>query len=147
VLSECDSFRGELRSDGVIGISRTFLAAGARALVASIWPVDDEATCELMQRFYSKLFKEAAGDAAVALQGAMISMLRERTRGGQARFSILQWAAFVVYGLASEVPATGGGSMEIDELAAAIALSLAAPVEEDDEADLAAAIALSLEAS
>eukprot|EP00966_Prymnesium_polylepis_P077166 1787559-Prymnesium_polylepis.1 len=145
VLSECNSFRGELRSDGIIGISRTFLAAGARTLVASLWPVDDDATCELMQRFYSRLFKEAAGDAAVALQGAMVSMLRECTSRARPRFSALQWAAFVVYGLASSNVKTDGGSMGSHEPAAAFSLETHA--EEDDADELAAAIALSLEVS
>ena len=52
VLSECDSFKGELKEDGVIGITRAFVAAGAPALVASLWEVDDTATRTLMARFY-----------------------------------------------------------------------------------------------
>ena len=53
-----------------------------------------------MQRFYSRLLGEARGDAAVALQGAMVSMIRDR------RVSVMQWAAFVCYGLpAAELPA------------------------------------------
>ena len=95
VLSECDSFKGELKADGVIGITRAFVAAGAPTLVASLWKVDDTATRTLMTRFYDALLgPEAAGDVAVALQAAMISMLREG-------YTVNEWAEFVVYGLAS----------------------------------------------
>ena len=98
VLSECDSFKGELKADGVIGITRAFVAAGAPTLVASLWKVDDSATRTLMMRFYDALLgPEAAGDVAVALQVAMISMLR----GG---CTVREWAAFVVYGLAKHQP-------------------------------------------
>ena len=55
VLSECDSFRGKLTSDGVIGVTRAFVAAGALTLVASLWKVDDDATLALMSHFYKAL--------------------------------------------------------------------------------------------
>ena len=41
VLSECDSFKGELRTDGVVGIARAFVAAGAPTLLASLWKVSN----------------------------------------------------------------------------------------------------------
>jgi tetratricopeptide (TPR) repeat protein len=95
VLSECNSFKGELKADGVIGITRAFAAAGAPTLVASLWEVSDVATRKLMTRFYDALLgPEAAGDAAVALQVAMVSMLREG-------WTVSEWAAFVVHGLAA----------------------------------------------
>eukprot|EP00966_Prymnesium_polylepis_P107871 2497836-Prymnesium_polylepis.2 len=96
VLSECDSFRGELRSDGVVGITRAFLSAGALAVVASLWKVDDDGTRELMTRFYERLLGEAVGDAAAAMQGAMVSMLHDSRPHYR---SVLLWAAFVVCGL------------------------------------------------
>ena len=96
VLSECDSFRGKLSSDGVIGITRAFVAAGAPTLVASLGKVDDTATRELMRRFYARLLEGGAvGDATAAMQGAMLSMIRDDRRS----WSVLEWAAFVVYGL------------------------------------------------
>ena len=49
VLSECDSFKGKLTADGVIGIARAFLVAGASTLLATLWKVDDRATKVLMQ--------------------------------------------------------------------------------------------------
>jgi len=95
VLSECDSFRGKLTADGVIGITRAFVAAGAQTLVASLWKVDDVATKALMQRFYTRLLAGGAvGDATAAMQGAMVSMIAD-----DRRWSVLEWAAFVVYGL------------------------------------------------
>ena len=99
VLSACDTFKGELRSDGVVGITRAFVAAGARTLVASLWKVDDGPTRELMRRFYEKLFKAGGdGNAAVAMREAMVSMIRARKPLGP--FTVVQWAGLVVYGLA-----------------------------------------------
>ena len=55
---------------------------------------DDGATRELMERFYQRLLSGGAlGDVAAAMQGAMVSMIRD------GRWTALQWAAFVVYGL------------------------------------------------
>ena len=93
VLSECDSFRGTLTADGVIGVTRAFVAAGALTLVASLWKVDDDATLALMSHFYRALLASGGvGDAASALRSAMVAMIRE------GRWSVLQWASFVVYG-------------------------------------------------
>ena len=98
VLSECDSFKGELRSDGVVGISRAFIAAGVPTLLASLWKVEDESTRCLMIHFYKEYFStengNVAGDAATSLQRAMVWMIQ------LGRFTVPQWAAFVVYGLA-----------------------------------------------
>ena len=91
MLSACDTFKGELRTDGVVGISRAFLAAGASSLGVSLWPVDDRATRELMVQFYRR-YLEGAG-AAAAMRGAMRAMIEAK------RWSPKQWAAFVVYGL------------------------------------------------
>ena len=94
VLSECNSFRGKLTADGVVGIARAFVAAGALPLVASLWKVDDAATRELMERFYKRLLSGGVlGNVAAAMQAAMTSMIRDR------HWSVHQWASFVVYGL------------------------------------------------
>ena len=94
VLSECDSFRGQLHADGVIGITRAFLAAGGPTLLATLWQVDDEATRALMQLFYKSLLE--GHDAATALQSAMASMIRDG-------YPAKQWASFVCYGLPNAV--------------------------------------------
>lgn len=95
VLSACNTFKGELRADGVVGISRAFVAAGAPTLLASLWVVDDNATRVLMNRFYRRLFANVRGvalDVQRALQDTMISMIRDG-------YEIHEWAPFVVYGL------------------------------------------------
>ncbi|KAK3698162.1 hypothetical protein QZH41_006985 [Actinostola sp. cb2023] len=55
VLSCCNSGRGEVKAEGVVGMSRAFLAAGARAVVASLWAIADEATMVFMEKFYKRL--------------------------------------------------------------------------------------------
>ncbi|XP_031570577.1 tetratricopeptide repeat protein 28-like isoform X2 [Actinia tenebrosa] len=55
VLSCCHSGRGEIKSEGVIGMCRAFLASGARAVVGSLWAIDDQATREFMVKFYTHL--------------------------------------------------------------------------------------------
>ena len=136
VLSECDSFKGEMRLDGVVGISRAFVAAGAPTLLASLWKVDDEATRALMSRFYEHHL--AGKDAADALQAAMIASLQEgRANAGATRDlddlsagsseanSVLRWAPFVCYGLAMPSSVSQAEDLsEDEEMRAAIALSL-----------------------
>jgi len=67
VLSACDTQLGPLsRGDDFVGLSRAFLAAGAPAVVATLWPVDDEATGLLMTRFYSNRNDGLGAAAALA---------------------------------------------------------------------------------
>jgi CHAT domain-containing protein/uncharacterized protein HemY len=74
VLSACDSGSGpDLRGEGLLGITRGFLYAGATQLVVSLWKVDDRSTAELMKRFYHQLF-EVGLRPAEALQKAQASM-------------------------------------------------------------------------
>ncbi|KAK3703341.1 hypothetical protein QZH41_001504 [Actinostola sp. cb2023] len=72
VLSCCHSGRGDVKAEGVVGMSRAFLAAGARAVVASLWAIADEATMVFMERFYKHL-KEGES-ASKSLQQAMKDM-------------------------------------------------------------------------
>ena len=96
VLSACDSFGGKLGTDGVVGVSRAFLAAGAQTVVSSLWKVSDSATLELMKRFYKMLI--SITDPAEAMQAAMVSMVEEEA------YKVLDWASFVVYGM-GDLPA------------------------------------------
>ncbi|XP_027054695.1 tetratricopeptide repeat protein 28-like, partial [Pocillopora damicornis] len=52
VLSCCHSGQGEIKAEGVVGIARAFMGAGARSVVVSLWKIDDEATLEFMKYFY-----------------------------------------------------------------------------------------------
>ena len=56
VLSCCHSGRGKmLKGEGVVGIARVFLAAGARSVLVALWAIDDEATMVFMKSFYQHL--------------------------------------------------------------------------------------------
>ncbi|MBL9085797.1 MAG: CHAT domain-containing protein, partial [Planctomycetia bacterium] len=93
VLSACATATGTtLQGEGVVGLARSFLLAGARRVVASAWAVDDGATRPLMERFAAGL---ASGDgAAAALRAAQRAALA--TGGPGAHPS--RWAAFAVWG-------------------------------------------------
>jgi CHAT domain-containing protein/Tfp pilus assembly protein PilF len=93
VLSACQSGIGkEVRGEGLIGLTRGFMYAGARSVAASLWKVDDVATRELMERFYSKMFKSGLSPSA-ALRAAQLGMLN--TTQWRAPY---YWAAFVLQG-------------------------------------------------
>lgn len=92
VLSSCESALGkDLGSEGINGLPRAFLYAGARTVIASLWKVDDDATVPLMKAFYSRL--QRGETPALALREAQIEMLKS------AQFSDpYYWAAFVLEG-------------------------------------------------
>ena len=93
VLSGCRTALGrEVRGEGLVGLTRAFLYAGAPRVVASLWRVDDRATAELMSRFYRALWQEALPPAA-ALRAAQQALRRER----RWRHPAL-WAGFVLVG-------------------------------------------------
>jgi CHAT domain-containing protein/tetratricopeptide (TPR) repeat protein len=91
VLSACETALGkEVRSDGLVGMSSTMLARGARAVVASLWPVPDEIGARLMTDFYRHMLHDSMPPEA-ALGAAMRSMvLRDRP------VDPALWAAFQV---------------------------------------------------
>ncbi len=89
VMSACDSGRGAINDDGVIGLSRAWMAAGAPSVVVSLWSIPDEPTRDLMVEFYRRL---AAGSGkAEALRGAMLATRAQYP-------SPVNWAAFVLLG-------------------------------------------------
>ena len=91
VLSCCHSAHGEIKAEGVVGIARAFLGAGARSVLVSLWAVDDKATLEFMKNFYQHLVKgKSAGEA---LNQAM-SCMRESEEFGAVKY----WAPFVLIG-------------------------------------------------
>ena len=91
VLSCCHSAQGEVKSEGVVGIARAFLGAGARSVLVSLWAIDDEATMEFMKVFYQHLVHGRS--ASEALNKAMKSM-RESDRFSAVKY----WAPFVLIG-------------------------------------------------
>jgi CHAT domain-containing protein/Tfp pilus assembly protein PilF len=93
VLSACQTALGkEVRGEGVIGLTRGFMHAGATRVVVSLWNVSDEATAELMTRFYQALLRQGM-PAAAALREAQLSLREERRWS-----SPYHWAGFVLQG-------------------------------------------------
>jgi CHAT domain-containing protein len=93
VLSACETALGkDISGEGLIGLTRGFMYAGASRVVASLWEVDDLATSELMKIFYEGMLKNGLSPAA-ALRRAQLEMLRQK------RWSALYyWAAFTIQG-------------------------------------------------
>jgi CHAT domain-containing protein len=92
VLSSCESALGkDLGSEGIIGLPRAFLYAGARSVIASLWKVDDDATVPLMKDFYSRL--QQGEYPPGALRGAQRDLLKNKQLSDP-----YYWAAFVVEG-------------------------------------------------
>ena len=93
VLSACQTGLGkEVKGEGLIGLTRGFMYAGAARVVASLWKVDDEATAELMKRFYRRMLQDNM-PAAAALRAAQVEMWQQK----QWR-SPYYWASFVLQG-------------------------------------------------
>ena len=92
VLSYCHSGRGRiLKGEGVVGIARAFLAAGARSVLVSLWEIEDEATMVFMKSFYQHLKEGKTASAAV--QQSM-KFLRESEQFSETRY----WAPFQLVG-------------------------------------------------
>ena len=93
VLSACQTALGkEIKGEGLVGLTRGFMYAGAPRVVASLWRIDDRATAEIMKRFYTGMLKDGLRPAA-ALRAAQISMLNDK-RWQSPHF----WAAFTLQG-------------------------------------------------
>lgn len=98
VLSSCESARGRILSgEGVAGLTNAFLAAGARSVLATLWPVDDAVTAYFMERFYLSLSEgRSAGEALVDAQQAV--------RSNPGTESPVYWAGFVLVGDDGKIP-------------------------------------------
>jgi len=93
VLSGCKTALGKnIRAEGLVGLTGGFMYAGAARVVASLWRVDDEATTQLMKRFYEAMLSEGQRPAA-ALRTAQLWM-RQQERWKSPNF----WAPFVLQG-------------------------------------------------
>ena len=91
VLSCCHSAQGKITPEGVVGIGRAFLGAGARSVLVSLWAVDDEATMEFMKSFYEHL---ARGQSASMALNLAMKCLRESEKF----CAVKHWAPFVLIG-------------------------------------------------
>jgi CHAT domain-containing protein/Tfp pilus assembly protein PilF len=93
MLSACQTGLGkEIRGEGLVGLTRGFMYAGAARVGTSLWKVDDSATAALMGRFYQAMLKEGKSPAA-ALRAAQLDMLKQRRWQ-----SPYYWAAFTMQG-------------------------------------------------
>ena len=90
VLSCCHSAKGQIRTEGVVGIARAFLGSGARSVLVALWAIEDEATKQLMSRFYEHLVD---GESASESLHQAMKWMRENG------FSkVQQWAPFMLVG-------------------------------------------------
>ena len=91
VLSCCHSAEGTIRAEGVIGMARAFLGAGARSVLGTLWAIDDNATLEFMRNFYQHLkLGEKASEAVYQATAAL--------RRSEEFQSPYYWAPFVLIG-------------------------------------------------
>lgn len=89
VLSACNTGRGRITGDGVIGLSRSLITAGVASAIVSLWYVPDSPTSFLMVKFYHQL--QANSDKAQALRQAMLATMKEYPNA-------TNWAAFTLIG-------------------------------------------------
>ncbi len=89
VMSACGSGQGVINDEGVIGLSRAWMAAGAPSVVVSLWPIPDEPTRDLMVEFYRRL--SGGSGKAEALRTAMLATRAKHPNP-------VSWAAFVLLG-------------------------------------------------
>ena len=88
-LSTCDTGRGNITSDGVVGLSRSLITTGVANVIVSLWAVADTATADLMKAFYQQLNQGL--NKAQALRQAMLQV--------QANYpNPKDWAAFTLMG-------------------------------------------------
>ncbi|MEG4252237.1 CHAT domain-containing tetratricopeptide repeat protein [Microcoleus sp. Pol10D4] len=93
VLSACQSGMGQnVKGEGMVGLTRGFMYAGAQRVAVSLWNVDDEGTAVLMQKFYQKMVQQKLAPAA-ALRAAQMEMMQQEKWQ-----SPYYWAAFTLQG-------------------------------------------------
>lgn len=93
VLSACQTALGkDIKGEGLIGLTHSFMSAGSKSVVASLWKVDDRATSMLMSDFYASMLQKGV-PPATALRSAKLKLMKEK------RWSPpYYWAGFVFQG-------------------------------------------------
>lgn len=91
VLSCCHSGRGEVKAEGVVGIARSFLGAGARSVLVSLWAINDKAALEFMMSFYQHLMEGKSASEA-------LNKARQHLRVSEDFREEKHWAPFVLIG-------------------------------------------------
>ncbi len=89
VLSACDTGRGRITGDGVVGLSRSLISAGVPSVIVSLWSIPDAPTSSLMTEFYKQI--EQKPDKAQALRQAMLTTMKKYPHPSD-------WAAFTLVG-------------------------------------------------
>ncbi|MBW4663971.1 MAG: tetratricopeptide repeat protein [Chroococcus sp. CMT-3BRIN-NPC107] len=89
VMSACNTGRGQITGDGIIGLSRSWISAGVSSVIVSLWLVPDESTSTLMTNFYQNMQKDS--DKAQALRQAMLTTMKQNPNPRD-------WAAFTLIG-------------------------------------------------
>lgn len=93
VLSACETARGkDVKGEGLVGLTHSFLSAGSKSVVASLWKVDDRATAVFMAKFYEFMLERGLAPAA-ALREAKLWMMHDK-QWSAPRY----WAGFVLQG-------------------------------------------------
>jgi CHAT domain-containing protein len=94
MLSACETGLGkEKRGEGVMGLTRAFIYAGAPTVGVSLWSVADKSTAELMTEFYKRLFASESASASASLRDAQLAMIN-----GKKYSAPFYWAPFVLVG-------------------------------------------------
>ncbi|HEX5835272.1 MAG TPA: CHAT domain-containing protein [Pyrinomonadaceae bacterium] len=94
MLSACETGLGkERRGEGVMGLTRAFMYAGAPTVGVSLWSVADKSTADLMTDFYQRLLSASAGTTSGSLRGAQLAMI-----SGKKYSAPFYWAPFVLVG-------------------------------------------------
>ncbi|OQW91977.1 MAG: hypothetical protein BWK78_03050 [Thiotrichaceae bacterium IS1] len=92
ILAACETGRGKITGDGVQGLARMFMVAGAKAVMVSLWSVSQEATLELMKAFHHAWRKKGRSIAA-SLQQAQIQLFKQ-----EGYPEVPMWAGFIIIG-------------------------------------------------
>ncbi|CAE7898773.1 Ehd1 [Symbiodinium necroappetens] len=113
-ISACNTGRGSVGADGVFGLTRSFLVAGAGLVMGTLWHTGDASSGVFMSGFYSYLLDSGLPEH-VAVQQAMCAMIHETDDRGKLRWRPASWAPFFLVGSASPSPVLGSSrSMEDD---------------------------------